>query len=166
MTKKILVIGGAGYIGTRLRLELSKQYAVDSVDCCWFNHDETSRRIDYAKLTNGDLEKYDAVVLLAGHSSVASCVGAIQDPWLNNVTNFTELLKKLTRQTLIYASSASVYGNSVPGELHRESSRKPFIPVNNYDITKYALDLEATKAIDNGMDVIGLRFGTVNGWAP
>lgn len=166
MTKNVLVIGGAGYVGSRLRLELAKSYAVSSVDCCWFNYDETSRRIDYAKLTTGDLDKYDVVVLLAGHSSVATCVGPIMDPWLNNVTNFTELLKKLTGQTLIYASSASVYGNSGPGELHKESNRKPFIPVNNYDITKYSLDLEATKAIDNGLDIIGLRFGTVNGWAP
>jgi UDP-glucose 4-epimerase len=166
LTKSILVIGGAGYVGSRLRLDLAKRYLVDSVDCCWYNYDETSRRFDYAKLTTGDLDKYDVVVLLAGHSSVASCVGSITDPWLNNVTNFTELLKKLTGQTLIYASSASVYGNSTPGELHKESSRKPFIPVNNYDITKYALDLEAVKAIDNGLDVIGLRFGTVNGWAP
>ena len=166
MTKSVLVIGGAGYIGSRLRLELAKIYTVDSVDCCWFEYDATSRRTDYAKLTSGDLDKYDAVVLLAGHSSVASCIGPIMDPWLNNVTNFTQLLKKLTGQTLIYASSASVYGNSTPGELHKESSRKPFIPVNNYDITKYALDLEASKAIDNGLDVVGLRFGTVNGWAP
>jgi len=166
LTKTVLVIGGAGYIGSRLRLELAKHYTVDSVDCCWFSHDESSRRIDYAKLTSGDLGKYDVIVLLAGHSSVASCVGPIQDPWLNNVTNFTELLKKLSGQTLIYASSASVYGNSIPGELHRETTRKPFIPVNNYDITKYALDLEAIKAIDAGLDVVGLRFGTVNGWAP
>lgn len=166
MTKSVLVIGGAGYIGSRLRIELSKSYTVDSVDCCWYTYDETSRRTDYANLTTGDLEKYDVVVLVAGHSSVASCQGTIMDPWLNNVTNFAELLKKLTGQTLIYASSASVYGNSTPGELHRESSRKAFIPVNNYDITKYSLDLEAIKAIDNGLDIVGLRFGTVNGWAP
>ena len=166
MTKSVLIIGGAGYIGSKLGLELAKSYSVDSVDCCWYNYDRTSRRIDYAKLTIGDLEKYNVVILLAGHSSVASCVGPIMDPWLNNVTNFSELLKKLTDQTLIYASSASVYGNSLPGELHKESSRKPFIPVNYYDITKYALDLEAIKAIEEGRSVIGLRFGTVNGWSP
>ena len=168
MIKNVLVIGGAGYIGSKLRLGLAKTYSVDCVDTCWYNYDTTvDRRMDYAKLTTADLAKYDVVVLLAGHSSVASCVGPINSPWLNNVSNFTELLKKLRHdQTVIYASSASVYGNSVPGELHQETSTKPFIPVNNYDITKYSLDLEAAKAIAQGREIIGLRFGTVNGWAP
>jgi nucleoside-diphosphate-sugar epimerase len=98
---------------------------------------------------------------------VASCVGPIQGPWLNNVTNFTDLVAKLSFNgiPLIYASSASVYGNSEPGQLFTEANRQ-FIPVNNYDITKYTLDLEAKIAISNGHTVMGLRFGTVNGWAP
>jgi nucleoside-diphosphate-sugar epimerase len=33
-------------------------------------------------------------------------------------------------------------------------------------VTKYALDQQATIANLNGRCVIGLRFGTVNGWAP
>jgi nucleoside-diphosphate-sugar epimerase len=98
---------------------------------------------------------------------VASCVGTIGGPWLNNVTNFTDLAAKLSWKNipLIYASSASVYGNSLPGQLFVESNRR-FIPVNNYDITKYTLDLEAQLAISQGQTIIGLRFGTVNGWAP
>lgn len=165
--KNILIIGGNGYVGSRLRQVLAQIYTVESVDCCWYNWDESSRRIDYHKLTTDDLAKFDAVVLLAGHSSVASCVGPIQSPWLNNVTNFTDLVAKLSWKDipLIYASSASVYGNSEPGQLFTEKN-KQFIPVNNYDITKYTLDLEARVAISNGQPVIGLRFGTVNGWAP
>jgi nucleoside-diphosphate-sugar epimerase len=98
---------------------------------------------------------------------VASCVGPIDSPWLNNVTNFTDLAAKLSWKhiPLIYASSASVYGNSLPGQLFVESNKR-FVPVNNYDITKYTLDLEAQVAIDRGQMVMGLRFGTVNGWAP
>lgn len=58
-----------------------------------------------------------------------------------------------------------VIGNSLPGQYHRED-RKQFVPVNNYDITKYTLDLEAQLAITRGYNIIGLRFGTVNGWSP
>ena len=165
--KNILVIGGNGYVGSRLRQVLAQDYTVESVDCCWYNYDERSRRTDYHKLTAEELDAFDAVVLLAGHSSVASCVGAIQSPWLNNVTNFHNLLAKLSWKNipLIYASSASVYGNSLPGQLFVEHNTQ-FIPVNNYDITKYTLDLEAKVAIARGQPVIGLRFGTVNGWAP
>jgi nucleoside-diphosphate-sugar epimerase len=165
--KNVLIIGGNGYVGSRLRQVLAQIYTVESVDCCWYNYDETSKRTDYHKLTADYLAKFDAVVLLAGHSSVASCVGPIQDPWLNNVTNFTDLVAKLSWKDipLIYASSASVYGNSLPGQLFTETNRR-FIPVNNYDITKYTLDLEARVAISNGQPVMGLRFGTVNGWAP
>ena len=165
--KNILIIGGNGYVGSRLRQVLAQAYTVASVDCCWYNYDEDSRRLDYHKLDATYLGQFDAVVLLAGHSSVASCNGDIRSPWLNNVTNFTDLLAKLSVDSvpLIYASSASVYGNSEPGQLFTEANCQ-FIPVNNYDITKYTLDLEAQLAIAKGRTVIGLRFGTVNGWAP
>jgi nucleoside-diphosphate-sugar epimerase len=165
--KNVLIIGGNGYVGSRLRQVLAQIYTVESVDCCWYNYDETSNRTDYHKLTQEYLEQFNAVVLLAGHGSVASCNGDIQSPWLNNVTNFTDLAAKLSWKNipLIYASSASVYGNSLPGQLFVESNKR-FIPVNNYDITKYTLDLEAQIAINQGQTIMGLRFGTVNGWAP
>jgi len=162
--KKILILGGAGYIGTRLREVLRERHFVKTNDICWFNHDETSDRRDYHKLTKKELAEVEVVIVLAGHSSVPSCNGALPGPWLNNVTNFTDLLDKLDDQLVIYASSASVYGNSGPGELHRETNTH-FTPVNNYDVTKYALDQQATIANLTGKRVIGLRFGTVNGYS-
>jgi nucleoside-diphosphate-sugar epimerase len=163
--KKVLILGGNGYIGTRLRQVLREHHFVKTNDICWFNHDETSDRRDYAKYTREELAEFEVIVVLAGHSSVPSCNGALYSPWLNNVTNFTNLLDKLDiSQLVIYASSASVYGNSAPGERHKETN-KIFVPVNNYDVTKYALDQQATIANLVGRRVIGLRFGTVNGYS-
>ncbi len=163
--KKVLILGGNGYIGSRLRQVLREHHFVKSNDICWFAYDELSDRRDYHKLTREELAEFEVIVVLAGHSSVPSCVGDLPGPWLNNVTNFTDLLNKTTDQLIIYASSASVYGNSKPGERHRETNTH-FTPVNNYDVTKYALDQQATIANLQGKRVIGLRFGTVNGWAP
>ena len=162
--KKILILGGAGYIGTRLREVLRERHFVKTNDICWFNHDETSDRRDYHKLTKKELAEVEVVIVLAGHSSVPSCLGALYSPWLNNVTNFTDLLDKLDDQLVIYASSASVYGNSASGQRHKETNTH-FTPVNNYDVTKYALDQQATIANLTGKKVIGLRFGTVNGYS-
>jgi len=163
--KKVLILGGNGYIGSRLRQVLGDHHFVKSNDCGWFAYDEDSDSRDYHKLTREELAEFEVIIVLAGHSSVPSCQGALPGPWLNNVTNFTDLLDKTDNQLIIYASSASVYGNSKPGERHKETNTH-FTPVNNYDVTKYALDQQATIANLKGKRVIGLRFGTVNGWAP
>jgi nucleoside-diphosphate-sugar epimerase len=164
--KNVLVLGGNGYIGTRLRQVLAPTYNVSSVDIGWYDLDPDSHILDYHDLTEEELSGVDAVIVLAGHSSVKSCLGDVRSPWMNNVTNFTQLLDKLHPDvTVIYASSSSVYGNSLPGELHKEQV-KNFVPINHYDLTKYTLDLHAHALIAEHRNIIGLRFGTVNGWSP
>jgi nucleoside-diphosphate-sugar epimerase len=93
------------------------------------------------------------------------CNGNITSSFNNNVNNFVNLVSKLDRkQTLIYASSGSVYGNSAKET--SEDSNLIFKPINNYDLTKYTLDTHALKFIQDGYNIIGFRFGTVNGWSP
>lgn len=164
--KKVLIIGGLGYVGSRLSQVLKENYTVDINDICWFDYSPDILDHDYHHLKSEDLESYDVIVVLGGHSSVNTCMGELKGPWLNNVTNFTNLLDKVRDdQLIIYASSASVYGNSTPGTKHTEKN-KNFVPVNNYDVTKYALDQQSIIANLRGKKIIGLRFGTVNGWAP
>lgn len=164
--KKILVIGGNGYIGSRLIYDLCLKYTIHSIDICWFNKPVGNNKIqDYKTLTEQELSQYNAVVLLAGHSSVKMCDGPIVAPWNNNVNNFVDLVKKLNKkQVLIYASSGSVYG--LRSDQAKEDDGIIFKPINNYDLTKYTLDTHAQTFIQKGYQIIGLRFGTVNGWSP
>jgi nucleoside-diphosphate-sugar epimerase len=166
MTKKILVIGGNGYIGSRLIHDLQHTHDIQSIDICWFGKNlGFSNEIDYNLLTKDYIAKFDVVILLAGHSSVKMCIGDINSSWRNNVSNFTILVNKLDKaQLLIYASSGSVYG--ITNEPLAEDANITFKPINNYDLTKYSLDLNAQKFIADGYNIVGLRFGTVNGWSP
>ncbi len=162
MTNRVLLLGGRGYIGSALSVSLANRYEISVVDGGWY---DSGPKTDYFSLTADYLQQFDTIVLLAGHSSVKSCEGEIAGPWLNNVTNFSNLLSKLNSdQLVIYASSASVYGNSRPGTSHAETNIN-FVPVTNYDITKYSLDMWA-KLNFSQHKIIGLRFGTVNGCSP
>jgi nucleoside-diphosphate-sugar epimerase len=166
MSKTVLIIGGNGYIGSRLIHDLHLIYTMHSVDACWFDSPlSTTELKDYRTLSKQELSKYDAVVLLAGHSSVKMCDGPILSSWNNNINNFIDLVNKLDKsQLLIYASSGSVYGSS--NKVSVEDIPLKFKPINNYDLTKYSLDLHAQKFIKEGYKIVGLRFGTVNGWSP
>lgn len=164
--KKILIIGGNGYIGSRLIYDLSSKYEIHSIDICWFGQPLGYNKLqDYKTLTKSDLENFDVVVLLAGHSSVKMCDGPILSSWNNNVNNFVDLVKKLNKkQILIYASSGSIYG--LRSDQAKEDDSILFKPINHYDLTKYTLDIQAQNFIEKGYNIIGLRFGTVNGWSP
>lgn len=155
---KILIIGGDGYIGSYLFRYLTNQ----GIDVQTFG----DRRLDYNPLGRIFLSHFTHIVLLAGHSSVLRCNGPLDSPWKNNVRNFTNLVDKTdNRQTIIYASSASVYGDKDTKPLYTEEDISTDY-VNNYDLTKVCLDLYAMKYITQGRKIVGLRFGTVNGGSP
>lgn len=166
MSKSILVIGGNGYIGSRIIYDLEPQYQISSVDTCWFGKNLGYSMVsDYRNLTPTFLHKFDVVVLLAGHSSVKMCAGPVETSLANNVHNFINIVRKLDKsQLLIYASSGSVYGSDK--KIGNEDDILDFLPINSYDLTKCALDLHAKNFIKEGYQIIGFRFGTVNGWSP
>jgi len=152
---KTLIIGSGGYIGSRL----SKEIQTDGVDINWFK--KGSKDIDFKDLTRDYYSEYDNIILLAGHSSVKMSEGGLNSCFNNNVRNFIDLLEKLDKQKLIYASSSSVYG-SVGGKTVNEKYFG-FEPYNQYDISKHTADLYAQKS---DVEYYALRFGTVNGYSP
>ena len=170
LVSKILIIGGNGYIGTRLYEYLSideenmqSDKDIDIIDTCWFGKViEDTIVEDYRNKTSEFFSKYDTIILLAGHSSVKMSEGNLNSCFKNNVTNYIQLLEKLNdKQKFIYASSSSVYG-SVGGRTVNEKYYG-FEPYNQYDISKHTADLYAVKS---ELQYYGLRFGTVNGYSP
>ena len=157
MMSNILLIGGNGYIGSRLQEVLN----VDVIDTNWFGDGDLHWSGDYKDLTSKYYESYDTIILLAGHSSVKMSEGNLNSCFNNNVRNFIDLIEKLDKQKLIYASSSSVYG-SVGGKTVNEKYYG-FEPYNQYDISKHTADLYAQKS---NVEYYSLRFGTVNGCSP
>jgi nucleoside-diphosphate-sugar epimerase len=166
---KILLLGGKGYIGSRLHPYLVwRDYDVTCYDLCWFGNSTMMPfvRKDFNNLSIEELTKYDAVILLAAHSSVKMCVDDYMSSFNNNIRNFVNLVHKIELIPkpikLIYASSSSIYGNT--GDRIATEEQKEFICVNNYDLTKYAIDQYMLN--NNPIEPwYGLRFGTVNGFS-
>ena len=152
---RTLIIGSNGYIGSRL----SKEIIADGVDINWFKKGQ--KNVDFKDLTSEYYSEYDNIILLAGHSSVKMSEGNLNSCFNNNVRNFIDLLEKLDKQKLVYASSSSVYG-SVGGKTVNEKYFG-FEPYNQYDISKHTADLYAQKS---DVEYYALRFGTVNGFSP
>lgn len=128
----------------------------------------------FTSLGKGFIEHhdFDAIIWLAGHSSVKMCENHQTDVIFNNVTSlesfmimYNQLVKK---PLLIYASSASVYGdttdiNGIGRNATEDSMCQSLSP---YDLSMLHRDRMMTKYMTDKSRIIGLRFGTVCGHSP
>lgn len=157
--KEILIIGGSGYIGNSTKNFLEQKHLkVKTVDLNWFAGPTPDFLIDYKNLEKNFLSNFSHIVLLAGHSSMHMCKDNFFSAWNNNVTNFSSIIGKLEKQQiLIYASSASVYGDAIGKKNENDILIKP---KQEYDNTKQVIEKIAENAL---CKTIGLRFGTLCG---
>ena len=168
---RILVAGGAGYIGSKLiPVLLEHGYKVDVVDLLWFgNHlpeNVSVAKKDLFKCQPEDLKDYDQVIFLAGLSNDPM---AEFDPSMNFIFNgalpsyIAFIAKKAGVKRFIYASSCSVYGYTV-NELYDEDS--PVTCGYPYGISKLQGERGVLQLQDKNFSVIALRQGTVCGFSP
>jgi nucleoside-diphosphate-sugar epimerase len=168
---KILIAGGAGYIGSKLIPVLVEYgYSVDVIDLMWFgNHlpsNVTLRNQDIFELKEQDVRGYDTVIFLAGLSNDPM---AEFDPSKNFVFNgacpsyLAYLVKQAGARRFIYASSCSVYGYTV-NELYDETS--PVTCGYPYGVSKLQGERGVMQMADDKFSVIALRQGTVCGHSP
>jgi nucleoside-diphosphate-sugar epimerase len=169
---RICVIGGAGYVGTRLVPTLIERgYEVTVIDSCWFgNHLDAS-----VPLIQTDIMYLDAEVL-KGFSTVIFLAGLASDPMaeyggsFNFVSNVAapQYAAFIARQAgvsrFIFADSCSVYGDA-SGRSCNEADALRFLPYP-YGVSKAQANLGLAYLASDTFSVISLRNGTVSGWSP
>ncbi|HTZ97422.1 MAG TPA: SDR family oxidoreductase [Terriglobales bacterium] len=168
---KILVAGGAGYLGNVLIPKLlDRGYKVDVVDLFWFGNNLPKQvgilNKDIFDLTVEDLEPYEQVIFLAGLSNDPMAEFSPSKNFIFNAAAPAYLAytaKNAKVKRYIYASSCSVYGyteNELFDETRPVSSNYP------YGISKLQGEQAAIQLSDDKFSVIALRKGTVSGYSP
>lgn len=168
---KILIAGGAGYLGSSLVPKLLERgYEVDVVDFFWFGNNLPRAagvlRKDLFDLTVHDLHGYEQVIFLAGLSNDPM---AEFSPGKNFIYNaaapayFAYVAKKAKVRRCVYASSCSVYGYT-ENRLYDEQS--PAVAHYPYGISKLQGEQAVLQLQDGDFSVIALRMGTISGYSP
>ena len=166
-SKKVLLIGGCGYIGSFLYPKLLEEGC--SVSVCDSLQRGNPANIDihynqYQDIPAADLVNFDSVLWFAGHSSVGQAVSDPNGAMANNCIDLYTFVSKLPKHIkFIYASTGSMYSNKdVATPSHEESLLQ--IPENNaYDVSKFAFDYIAKNCLNM---FYGLRMGTLSGYSP
>ena len=171
---KILVTGGAGFIGSHI-VEYLVQRGDDVTILDNLNAGKMqnlSRINNDINFVNGDIRDYKLLEKLTKDSDgvfhEAALVSVphsfkIQDEYFDVNTNGTENILKLAKEygfKVVYASSSSVYGNQKQMPIKESDNRNP---INPYAQTKLKAELLAEKYSEMGVRVIGLRYFNVYG---
>jgi nucleoside-diphosphate-sugar epimerase len=168
---RLLVAGGAGYVGSRLVPALVERgYDVEVIDLFWFGNrlppDVRFRAQDLFTVTAANLAGVDQVIFLGGLSNDPM---AEFDPSQNFIANgalpayLAFVAKRAGVKRLVYASSCSVYGYT-DDQLYTEND--PVTCAYPYGISKLQGERAALQLQDEDFSVISLRQGTVCGWSP
>ncbi len=174
---KILVVGGAGYIGSHMvkMLSLDGHYVV-TLDNLSNGHRDAVR---YGEFVEGDIadsallnqlfteQSFDAVMHFASFIEVGESVAEPSRYYLNNFTNTLNLLDAMVRHdvlSFVFSSTAAIFGEpdcTQIDEKHRQS------PINPYGRTKLMVE-QALEDFENayGLQAVCLRYFNAAGADP
>jgi ADP-L-glycero-D-manno-heptose 6-epimerase len=172
---RVLVTGGAGFIGSALVWALNRRGCDHVVVCDILGTNEKWRNLaplrfaDYVeaadllpRLQSGALGKFDLVL------HMGACSATTEKDATYLVKNNFEFTKDLAQWALankvrfVYASSAATYGDGSAGMEDDESKLDTLRPLNMYGYSKHLFDLHARRA---GFlnKLVGLKFFNVFG---
>jgi UDP-glucose 4-epimerase len=171
---RVLVTGGAGFIGSNLALALLAQgHHVRVLDNFSTGHRHNVADAD-VELIEGDLRSFErvstatrGVEVVYHQGALPSVPRSIQDPLTSNAVNVEGTLNVILAardhgvRRLVFASSSSVYGD-VHGMPRRED--QPVAPLAPYAVAKLAAEryvLVAHRVF--GLETVALRYFNVFG---
>ena len=176
---KILVTGGAGYIGSHTCVELLNEgFEVVVIDN--FSNSKSSSLDAIKKITGKDFKFYeidyldkdalnkvfeenkiDAVINFAGFKAVGESIQKPIEYYTNNISgalNLLDVMRKHNVKKFVFSSSATVYGN--PEKIPLTEDCKIGGTTNPYGTSKLFIEqiLKDIYASDNSWDIIILRY--------
>jgi UDP-glucose 4-epimerase len=171
---RLLVTGGAGYIGSVVAHRLLQDgHDVTVLDDLSTGYPDAVP--DGARLVAGTLADAAEAVLAAGpgydgvlHFAARALVGeSVQYPeryWGTNVCGTLALLDAMRRHAvprLVFSSTAATYGEPVEIPI---TERSPTAPTNPYGASKLAVDMMiGAEAVAHGLAAVSLRYFNVVG---
>ena len=177
---RILVTGGAGFIGSNLVEQLLQDDRVigvrvlDNLATGYLKNIEDFFSNPKFEFTEGDIRNYktclavcDGMDSISHQAALGSVPRSIADPLTTNEVNITGTLNIFTAakekniKRVVYAASSSTYGDH-PGLPKVED--KIGNPLSPYAVTKYVNELYARVYADlYGIELIGLRYFNIFG---
>lgn len=178
--RKILIVGGAGYVGAILAEELlDRGYAVKILDRLYYGEDGLRDVRDRVELVVGDMRVIDPS-LLDGVDAVVNAGGLSNDPTaeynpranreMNTIATrrLAEMCKAEGVRRYIFASTCSIYDRGVgSGEkdvlLDEEAEVNPRAA---YSSSKHEAERILLEMTDDDFCPVILRKGTIYGFSP
>jgi len=147
---KILVTGGAGYIGSTTAYVLRERgFEVVVVDDLSRGHEHNVRSVPFHRLSTSDTraisslltaERVDAVIHFAAYIAVGESTAKPELYFSNNVSGSVSLFSAMIEagvKRLVFSSTAAVYGMPEVVPIPEES---PFAPVSPYGESKVMVE--------------------------